>query len=96
MILTRRINTVETVKLLIEPCDGGHYLDIATGCHPCGEGTFSAGGTTSSCTCCPQGKTVEEGKGLSETDCSPCKIFLSYAVIFKTLIKISYNYSIMK
>ncbi|KAL5246540.1 hypothetical protein ACHWQZ_G018681 [Mnemiopsis leidyi] len=56
------------------PCPAAHYLDQVEGCIQCGEGTYSSGGTTSSCSNCPTGKTVEAGSGTSESDCTwiPC------------------------
>ena len=49
---------------------GAHYLNQATGCQSCGVGTFSPGGTVSSCVSCPEGKSVAAGQGSSESDCS--------------------------
>ncbi|KAL5246604.1 hypothetical protein ACHWQZ_G018723 [Mnemiopsis leidyi] len=56
------------------PCPAAHYLDQVQGCRQCSEGTYSSGGTASSCSNCPTGKTVEAGSGTSESDCTwiPC------------------------
>ena len=52
------------------PCVGAHYLHQATGCQSCEVGTFSPGGTVSSCVSCSEGKSVAAGQGSSESDCS--------------------------
>ena len=51
------------------PCSAAHYLDQVHGCRQCSEGTYSSGGTTSSCSNCPTGKTVAAGSGTSQADC---------------------------
>ena len=59
-------------------CDAGFYVDTdkCSTCAPCLQGTYSAGGTVLSCTNCPTGKTVSEGEGKSETDCTWGEIYL--------------------
>ncbi|XP_063677899.1 major surface-labeled trophozoite antigen 417-like [Bolinopsis microptera] len=55
----------------IDPCEGGNYIDQENGCTPCEEGTYSPGGSASSCSNCPSGKEVAMGYiGTSESDCS--------------------------
>ncbi|KAL5246618.1 hypothetical protein ACHWQZ_G018733 [Mnemiopsis leidyi] len=56
------------------PCSAAHYLDQQQGCRQCSQGTYSSGGTTSSCSNCPTGKTVAAGSGTSQSDCTwiPC------------------------
>ncbi|XP_063677768.1 SCO-spondin-like [Bolinopsis microptera] len=55
----------------IDPCEGGNYIDQENGCTPCEEGTYSPGGSASSCSNCPSGKEVAPGYiGSSENDCS--------------------------
>ena len=51
------------------PCLAAHYLDQIHGCRQCSKGTYSSGGTTSSCSNCPTGKTVAAGTGSFESDC---------------------------
>ena len=52
------------------PCSGGFYLDQNDGCLECGTGTYSPGGTTSSCTSCPDGKSSLAGTAIQESDCT--------------------------
>ena len=52
-----------------EPCLAGQYLDQQTGCQDCPTDQWSAGGTTSSCSNCPIGQSVEAGLGTSEEEC---------------------------
>jgi len=55
----------------IDPCEGGNYIDQENGCTLCEEGTYSPGGSASSCSNCPSGKEVAMGYiGTSESDCS--------------------------
>ena len=49
---------------------GNYYLDQVNGCTLCAQGTYSAGGTVSSCLSCPEGKSVATGQGILESDCS--------------------------
>ncbi|KAL5246830.1 hypothetical protein ACHWQZ_G018880 [Mnemiopsis leidyi] len=55
-------------------CEATYYFDQGQGCRQCSEGTYSSGGTTSSCSNCPTGKTVAAGSGTSQSDCTwvPC------------------------
>ena len=66
---------------------GAHYLHQATGCQSCGVGTFSPGGTVSSCVSCPEGKSVAAGQGSSESDCSwsKCTVHCTTALINRYL-----------
>ena len=65
---------INPVHVIISvPCVGAHYLNQATGCHSCEVGTYSTGGTVSSCLSCPEGKSVAAGQGILGSDCSFCK-----------------------
>ena len=58
-------------------------MDPSTGCKSCEVGTYSSGGTVSSCVSCPGGKSVAAGQGSSETDCfwSKCnKSMIHFAI----------------
>ena len=48
---------------------GGQYLNDANVCTNCDAGSYSGGGTATSCTSCPIGTTVEAGKGVTSDDC---------------------------
>ena len=53
-------------------CSAGQFADTTTDqtrCSECAEGEYSAGGTVRSCTRCPGGKSVEQGKGTQASDC---------------------------
>lgn len=50
------------------PCQPGNYMDSGV-CKPCSKRYWSAGDLVSSCTKCPEGKTVAAGEGRAEGDC---------------------------
>lgn len=50
-------------------CEPGSYMDSSTGCTACPEGSFSPGGSVSSCSPCPVGRTVASGEGTCEASC---------------------------
>ena len=59
-------------------------MDPSTGCESCEVGTYSPGGTVSSCVSCPGGKSVAAGQGSLETDCfwSKCnKSIINFEII---------------
>ena len=69
--ITETNSSSKTVKLLSEECNGGHYMDISTGCHICGKGTYSPGGATvleSQCKMCPTSYTTT-GLAVKVEDC---------------------------
>ena len=69
--ITETNSSSKTVKLLSEECNGGHYMDISTGCHICGKGTYSPGGATvfeSQCKICPTFYTTT-GLAVKVEDC---------------------------
>ena len=51
------------------PCESGQKLNKINGCVDCLAGQYSAGGTTESCTACPEGKISDAGSAGSADDC---------------------------